>query len=338
MAIFSIWGKRSEKYHDRLHWTYLFLKGYFGFVDLFRNTLLLSPLFVVAIGIAAENIKNSPQSLIAEKEFRSLLLLDDKIHLEVDQWIRDNAKLTEKKSGIPVESLGEQVRIRLNKVEQAYVAFLAKYPKHVEARLAFGSFYSGIAKLDDAMGQWSEARDLDKQNPVPWNNIGKAYGQKGNISEAIRHFTKASELAPKQPLYYRNLAAMLFAYPDQTARYYLIDRTQVIPKVLQLFKKALILDPKNFTLATDTAMVYLATRPFDAKEAINAWNNALVLAPDGRSKEGVLIHLARIHAHIGEAKIARELLGDVREPKFNELKNEILNKIDASSNSSSAAP
>lgn len=338
MAIFSIWGKRSEKYHDRLHWTYPFLKGYFGCVDLLRNIILLSQLFVIVIVIAAENKKNAPQSLVAEKEFRSLLLLDDKIHAEVDQWIRDNAKLTEKKSGVPVESLGEQVRIRMDKVEETYVAFLAKYPKHVEARLAFGSFYSGLGKLDDAMGQWSEARDLDKQNPVPWNNIGKAYGQKGKISEAIRHFTKASELAPKQPLYYRNLAAMIFAYPDQAARYYLIDRAQIVPKVLLLFKKALILDPKNFTLATDTAMVYLATRPFEAKEAINAWNNALALAPDIRSKEGVLIHLARIHAHIGEVKTARKLLGDVREPKFNELKDEILKKIDASSNSTSARP
>ena len=306
-------------------------------MDLFRNTFLLSQLLWVVILVSAENKQDDQQTFVVEKEFRSVLLLDDKIHSEVDQWIRDNAKLTEKKSGVPVESLGEQIRIRLSKVEEAYVSFLAKYPKHVEARLAFGSFYSGLGKHDDAMGQWAEARDLEKQNPVPWNNIGKAYGQKGKISEAIRHFTKASELAPKQPLYYRNLAAMLFAYPDQAARYYLIDRSQVVPKVLLLFEKALILDPKNFTLATDTAMIYLATSPFKAKEAINAWNKALSLAPDIRSKEGVRIHLARIHARIGEPKIAQKLLLDVRAPNFNQLKEEILKKIDSlpSTNSTS---
>ena len=306
-------------------------------MDLFRNTFLLSQLLWVVILVSAENKQDDQQTFVVEKEFRSVLLLDDKIHSEVDQWIRDNAKLTEKKSGIPVESLGEQIRIRLSKVEEAYVSFLAKYPKHVEARLAFGSFYSGLGKHDDAMGQWAEARDLEKQNPVPWNNMGKAYGQKGKISEAIRHFTKASELAPKQPLYYRNLAAMLFAYPDQAARYYLIDRSQVVPKVLLLFEKALILDPKNFTLATDTAMIYLATSPFKAKEAINAWNKALSLAPDIRSKEGVRIHLARIHARIGEPKVAQKLLLDVRDPNFNQLKEEILKKIDSlpSTNSTS---
>lgn len=306
-------------------------------MDLFRNTFLLSQLLWVVILVSAENKQDDQQTFVVEKEFRSVLLLDDKIHSEVDQWIRDNAKLTEKKSGIPVESLGEQIRIRLSKVEEAYVSFLAKYPKHVEARLAFGSFYSGLGKHDAAMGQWTEARDLEKQNPVPWNNIGKAYGQKGKISEAIRHFSKASELAPKQPLYYRNLAAMLFAYPDQAARYYLIDRSQVVPKVLLLFEKALILDPKNFTLATDTAMIYLATSPFKAKEAINAWNKALSLAPDIRSKEGVRIHLARIHARIGEPKVAQKLLLDVRDPNFNQLKEEILKKIDSlpSTNSTS---
>ena len=306
-------------------------------MDLFRNTFLLSQLLWVVILVSAENKQDDQQTFVVEKEFRSVLLLDDKIHSEVDQWIRDNAKLTEKKSGIPVESLGEQIRIRLSKVEEAYVSFLAKYPKHVEARLAFGSFYSGLGKHDAAMGQWTEARDLEKQNPVPWNNIGKAYGQKGKISEAIRHFSKASELAPKQPLYYRNLAAMLFAYPDQAARYYLIDRSQVVPKVLLLFEKALILDPKNFTLATDTAMIYLATSPFKAKEAINAWNKAFSLAPDIRSKEGVRIHLARIHVRIGEPKVAQKLLLDVRDPNFNQLKEEILKKIDSlpSTNSTS---
>lgn len=306
-------------------------------MDLFRNTFLLSQLLWIVILVSAENKQDDQQTFVVEKEFRSVLLLDDKIHSEVDQWIRDNAKLTEKKSGIPVESLGEQIRIRLSKVEEAYVSFLAKYPKHVEARLAFGSFYSGLGKHDAAMGQWTEARDLEKQNPVPWNNMGKAYGQKGKISEAIRHFSKASELAPKQSLYYRNLAAMLFAYPDQAARYYLIDRSQVVPKVLLLFEKALILDPKNFTLATDTAMIYLATSPFKAKEAINAWNKALSLAPDIRSKEGVRIHLARIHARIGEPKVAQKLLLDVRDPNFNQLKEEILKKIDSlpSTNSTS---
>ena len=76
-------------------------------MDLFRNTFLLSQLLWVVILVSAENKQDDQQTFVVEKEFRSVLLLDDKIHSEVDQWIRDNAKLTEKKSGVPVESLGE---------------------------------------------------------------------------------------------------------------------------------------------------------------------------------------------------------------------------------------
>ena len=194
------------------------------------NMLATAALAALVPAVAAETKPDDPKAVAVEKEFRELLKLDDLLHAEVDRWIRDNAALAEANAAISRESLGEQIRIRLRKVEEAYVSFVAKHPKHIEARLAFGGYYSGIGDADKAIGQWVEARDLNPKNPVPWNNLGKAYGQKGNVSESIRHFTKASELAPKQPLYYRNLAAMLFAYPDHAARHYLIGRDLVVPK------------------------------------------------------------------------------------------------------------
>ena len=82
-------------------------------------------------------------------------------------------------------------------------------------------------------------------------------------------------------------------------------------------------------LAADAAMAYLATQPLQSMEAIAAWNEALALAPDDRSKQGVQIHLARIHAHIGETDKAREILKAVNNPKLVVLKDEILKKLDA---------
>lgn len=318
----------GSKRRARFNWTDAKSAGYFASVKWIRNRLLLVLLAAIAPGVFAET-KPADRKAAVEREFRELLALDDRLHVEVDKWIRDNAELAESNAGVPAESLGEQVRIRLKEVEDAYVKFVAKHPKHIEARLAFGSYYSGLGEADKAIGQWVEARDLDAKNSVPWNNLGKAYGQKGNVSESIRHFTKASDLAPKQALYYRNLAAMLFAYPDQAARYYLIERSHVLPKVLSLFEQARKLDPKNFPLAADAAMAYLATQPLQADDAITAWNEALALAPDERSKAGVRIHLARIHAHIGKAKAARDILAEIKEPKFAALKAEILKKLDA---------
>ena len=60
----------------------------------------------------------------AEREFRQLLELDDKVHDEVDEWIRDNAKLAGKQAGTDPASLDLQVRQRLSKVGAAPIEIL----------------------------------------------------------------------------------------------------------------------------------------------------------------------------------------------------------------------
>ncbi|MBC8244311.1 MAG: tetratricopeptide repeat protein [Verrucomicrobia bacterium] len=264
----------------------------------------------------------------AEREFRQLLELDDKAHDEVDEWIRDNAKLAAKQAGTDPASLDLQVRQRLSKVGEAYESFLSRHSGHVRARLAYGSYFSDLNEIDKAMAQWKKALERAPKNPVAWNNLGKAHGKMGNIPEALRHFEKAGALAPMEPLYLRNLATLIFSYPGEAARYYLIDRAAVGAKSIGLFKKARALDPKNFTLAADAAMAQLGTQPFDAKAALAAWNDALAIAPSPVEAEGVRIHLARIHAHLGQADAARAQLAKVRETQYAELKAGILQKLD----------
>ena len=294
-----------------------------------RN-IFFAALLIVPGQATAQEVKPADASdAVIEREFRQLLELDDKVHDEVDEWIRNNAKLAAKQVGIDPASLDLQVRNRLDEVGEAYERFLNRHSGHVRVRLAYGSFFNDINEIDKAMVQWKKALELAPKNPVAWNNLGKAYGKQGRIVEAFRHFAKAAELAPKEALYHRNLATLIFSYPDEASRHYLIDRSQVVPKSLALFKKARALDPKNFTLAADAAMAQLGTQPFDAKAALATWNDALALAPSTVGAEGVMIHLARIHAHLGEADTARALLAKVHETQFAELKAEILRKLDS---------
>ena len=254
-----------------------------------RNIFFAALLLPLGQAVAGEAKPADASGAVIEREFRELLELDDKVHDEVDKWIRSNAKLTAKQVGIDPASLDLQVRNRLSKVGEAYKAFLNRHSGHVRARLAYGSFFSDINEIDKAMAQWKKACELAPKNPVAWNNLGKAYGKQGRITEAFRHFARAGELAPREALYHRNLATLIFSYPDEAARHYLIDRSQVVPKSLELFKKARALDPKNFTLATDAAMAQLGTQPFQAKAAIAAWSDALALAPSPAAKSPLMV-------------------------------------------------
>ncbi len=301
------------------------LQLHFLIAVLVATTLLLESGQAVADEVKPADASDA----VIEHEFRQLLKLDDKAHKEVDEWIRRNAKLTVKQVGIDPASLDLQVRQRLSKVGSEYEAFLNRNSGHVRARLAYGSFFSDLNEVDKAMAQWKKALELAPKNPVAWNNLGKAYGKQGKIAEAFRHFTKAGELAPDEPLYLRNLATLIFSYPDNAARYYLIDRAQVVTKSIEMFKKARVLDPKNFTLAADTAMAQSSMKPFQPEAALAAWNDALALAPSSPAAEGVRIHLARIHAHLGQADTTRALLAEVHETQFAELKADILQKLDS---------
>jgi len=289
--------------------------------------VLMAALLLPLCQAAGQEAKPAAESAV-EREFRKLLELDDKAHNEVDEWIRDNEKLAEKQAGTDPASLSLQVRQRLGKVGAAYEAFLKRHSGHVRARLAYGSFFSDLNEINKAMAQWNKALELAPKNPVAWNNLGKAHGRQGNIPEALRHFEKAGELAPREPLYLRNLATLIFSHPDKAARYYLIDRARAVAKSLALFKKARALDPKNFSLAADAAMAQLGTQPLDAKAAFAAWNAALAIAPSSVEAEGVRIHLARIHAHLGEGDAARAQLAKVHETQYTELKADILKSLD----------
>ena len=66
----------------------------------------------------------------------------------------------------------------------------------------------------------------------------------------------------------------------------------------------------------------------EAKAALAAWKSALAIAPSPVEAEGVRIHLARIHAQLGEADAARALLAKVHETHYAELKAGILRKLE----------
>ena len=307
----------------------------------FLGTLLVTNLWAATTNAVT---KHAPASAKAanpndpvEQEYRKLMADDDGAQDEIDQWIRENQKFNEKGADLAEATLRPRIRQRLEQVRKAYESFLQRHPEHLNARIAFGSFLNDIAEDEAASQQWLKARDLDPQNAAVWNNLGNYYGHNGGSSNAFVCYTKAIELAPKEPLYYHNLAITTYMFRKDAMAFFDLPEPATLTKAMALYRKAQALDPGNFPLATELAQTYYGFKPppsSDAEatqralqkhydEALEAWLVALKLAGDDIEREGIFIHLARVNLMAGRFDESRRNLNLVTNAMYNDVKERL---------------
>src|SRR5437667_2573001 len=243
-----------------------------------------------------------------EKEYQNLLEADDAAQDEVDNWIRDETAFREKGAGLPDATLRARIEQRFKAVRDTSEGFLRDHPEHARAHLAYGSFLMEIHDEDEAVNQMERERDLHAKNPAAWNNLANYYGHRSPVKKAFEYYAKAIELNTNEPVYYQNLATTVFLFRPDAMEFYKIDEPQVFDKALELYRKAMKLDPDNFVLASDYAQSYYGIRPMSTGDAIVAWESALKIAPDDKEREGVYIHLARIKLNAARVEDVRQHL------------------------------
>jgi tetratricopeptide (TPR) repeat protein len=263
-----------------------------------------------------------------EKEYQKLLEADDAAQEEVDKWIRDETAFREKGAGIPDATLKARIEQRFRAVRDAYEGFLRNHPDHARAHLAYGSFLMEIHEEEEAVKQMEKARDLDPKHPAAWNNLANHYGHRSPVKKAFEYYAKAIELNTNEPVYYQNLATTVFLFRPDAMKFYNIDEPQVFDKALDLYRKAMKLDPDNFVLASDYAMSYYGIKPMRTGDAIAAWESALKIAPDDKEREGVYIHLARIKLDAERFEEVHRLLNNVTNEMYASLKNRLLRNLE----------
>src|SRR3989475_11166648 len=191
-----------------------------------------------------------------EKEYQKLLETDDAAQEELDKWIRDETAFREQGAALPDATLRARIEQRLKAVRDAYESFLRNHPDHARAHLAYGSFLMETHDEAEAVNQMEKARELDPKNPAAWNNLANYYGHRSPVKKAFEYYSKAIELNPNEPVYYQNLATTVFLFRPAAMEFYKIDELQVFDKALDLYRKAMKLDPDNLVLTTDHAMTY----------------------------------------------------------------------------------
>jgi tetratricopeptide (TPR) repeat protein len=259
----------------------------------------------------------------AEKELRQLMEDDDTALAEVDQWIQTNNALVVAGAGESKEALNQRIRAQLDTVRTNYANFLRRHPDSARGFLAYGSYLDDIGDEESAKVQFENASQIDPKNPAAWNNLANYYGENGSLTNAFADYARAIELDPSEPVYYQNLATTVYLFRKDAREFYGINEQQVFDKALELYRKAIRLDPDNFSLATDYAESYYGIRPLRANDALVAWTNALNTAHNDTEREGVLIHLARVKTAAGFFDEARAQLDAVTNAFYADLKNRL---------------
>ena len=262
------------------------------------------------------------------RELRSILIDDQNAQDRVDELIASNNAFKAEGAGLSDAIMATKVRQIIDPVREQYIAFLQRNPKHVRAHLALASFLQEFGDRENSKSHLDTALTLAPNDPVALNNLGNFHGEFGPPEKAFEYYQRASKAAPKQSMYYRNLASVMIIHPLESQSYFRIaDKQGVLRRGIDLFKKAVSLNPDDFLLQSTLAQTYYQMRPFPYQEATNAWERALVLAGTRIEKEGVMIHLARIHIKEKNYDAARINLNGVKVEFMLDLKKELMAKI-----------
>lgn len=304
----------------------------FSSAFVFRFGLLLSFVlssFVISSVLAADirNAAPKPQTTSTNDpiyiEYMRILTMDDAAEKQIDAWIKESEEF--ERLGLMGSKLTLKSRIdqKLKEVRDAYDNFILKNPKHVDARIAYASFLMETGSEEDGVRQLEIARDLEPNNPTPWNNLANYYGHWGPVEKAFPYYEKAIQLDTNEVVYVQNLATTTYLFRKDAKEYYKTNEAGVFDIALALYKQAMRLDPTNLTLAVDYAQSYYGIKPLRTNDALLAWTNALKLAKTDLEKEGIYLHLARVELNTGRFEEARSHLNLVTNAELQELKQRL---------------
>jgi tetratricopeptide (TPR) repeat protein len=255
-----------------------------------------------------------------EKEFKKLMDEDDAAEAEIDGWILENQEFAKHGAALPARQLNQRIRKRFEPVQKGYEDFIKRHPNHARVRIAYAGLLEDLGDEEGEIEQLKKARELDPTIPSVHNQLGNYFGHSGELTNAFISYEKAIALDPSEPVYYDNFATTIYLFRKDASAHYQITEQQVFDKALDLYTKAVKLDPTNFALATKLAESYYGIRPVRTEDALISWTNALKLASNSVEREGVYLHLARFKMNAGRFDDARSQLAAVTNEAYSTLK------------------
>jgi tetratricopeptide (TPR) repeat protein len=165
-------------------------------------------------------------------------------------------------------------------------------PHSLSANLFIGLYWKRTGRLEAAMTYLLAAERQEPANPAVQVELGSCTAEKGNVSEALVYYQKAASLAPKDPTYWRALAAFTLQY-----------KFQVREVGLPAARQSVILLPEDPRSLDVLGQVFYALEDLDS--ALRFLKQALEHQAEYAPSH---LHLGRVYLLKGDASLARRHL------------------------------
>ncbi len=265
-------------------------------------------------------------ALELDPALQRIIDMDNEAQAQADIWIREHEELNKEKPFLD-DTLPMRIRDRLDSVEKAYQDYLFSHSESMEARLAYASFLMDTGRDNEAAREWLRLKETHPGHPVLLNNLGNYFTQKGDAPEAFPYYEEAMAAAPREALYVKNLASVVYVFREEAMAYYRLSPQQALLLAQALYRKALLLKPDDFITRTALAQTWYYLTPFEPEKALADWKKAYELASDDSERQGILLHYARIAILSGKYDEAEKQLEEVTYAKHQELKKTLLRNL-----------
>ena len=262
---------------------------------------------------------NTPE----EREYRRLLRSHMSARNEVDYWIRTDIAARKSLAPPPNAFMKSRIKQRFEPLIATYQDFIKRNPGHVRAGQSYHALLDDLNAEGGLLKHWEESRGIDTRDPDAWRRLANYYNHIGEIQKAFQCFAQAIELDPTEPVYYQEYALTVFLYRRDAREHFHFNEQQVFDLALELYEKALQLDPKNAPLALEIAQCYYIIRPPRVEPALQAWRRLLKLASTDRQRENICLNLARIEIAGEDFDSARRYLTLVKNRQFERVKAQV---------------
>lgn len=152
-----------------------------------------------------------------------------------------------------------------------------------------GLFYLQAGRLDEALSDFLQAKELDENNQYAWINAGCVYKRMGDYEKALEYTEKAIRLMESEPssYFYENLGDIYM-------------RMGNYEKALEAYLENLRRYPKNLSAAENAAETYC--RMGQWKEAVGVWEKFFLPDKPGEFYDKVY----QIYGETGQFSLAGE--------------------------------